>query len=59
MFIGRWYAQLTVPCVSLTLLLGISGSGYSSDPAVRGITVNERALLEELNQRYARVLAAR
>ena len=40
--------------VSLTLLVGISGSGCSSDPVVRGISVNERALLEELNQRYAR-----
>ena len=40
--------------VSLTLLVGFSGSGCSSDPALHGISVNERAPLEELNQRYAR-----
>lgn len=40
--------------VSLTLVVGISSSGCANDPAVRGISVNERELLEQLNQRYAR-----
>jgi hypothetical protein len=44
---------LAVLGVSLTVLVGMSGSGCSSDPAVHGISVNERAPLEELNQRYA------
>ena len=46
--------SLCVLGVSLTLLAGIAGTGCSSDPAVSGISVNERASLEELNQRYAR-----